>query len=103
MLAMARPISSIYFRFIKEPLISATNIIAQPLFTTRYNFKDSKGNHVDVDINLKESLFFYKSFNGDTVKIRNNAIKVFNPYRKEWEKIPIVKDDVTIFSRFRSP
>jgi hypothetical protein len=94
------PVNNIYFRLIKQPLISFTNVVAQPLFTTRYMFKASKGNEVDIDINLKESLFFYKSFNGDTVKIRNKAIKIFDHYHKKWEKIPKVQNNSNIFSHF---
>jgi len=94
------PIKSIYFHFTKEPQISLTTAIAPPLFTSKYSPEATRGNKIKIEVDFKEAFFYYKSFNGDTIKVKANSIKMFNVYSRRWEKILKVSDEANIFSRF---
>jgi hypothetical protein len=100
LITMQQPINSLSFRIIKDPLISFTNVIPQPLFTTKYSPKNPTGNKMSINIKFKDLLFYYKPFNGDTLTLNRNAINLYNHYYKKWEKIPKIQDNKNVFSNF---
>ena len=99
-LAINVPINNIYFHFTKEPALTTTTAIAPPVFTDKYVTKTSRGNKLEIEVNFNDSYFYYKSFNGDTVKIKGRNIEIYDAYRKKWEKVLKVSETTNIFSHF---
>lgn len=99
-LAINVPINNIYFHFTKEPVLTTTTAIAPPVFTIKYFTKISRGNKLAIEVHFDDSYFYYKSFNGDTVRINGHHIKMYNIYNNKWEKVRKVSDGANIFSHF---
>lgn len=99
-LAINVPINNIYFHFTKEPALTTTTAITPPVFTDKYVTKNSRGNKLEIEVNFNDSFFYYKSFNGDTVKIKGRNIEIYDAYRKKWEKVLKVSETTNIFSHF---
>jgi hypothetical protein len=99
-LAIKSPINSIYFMLIKAPRLVTSTYIALPLTTDKYRPNAETGNRLEITADLNDDYFYYKAFNNDTLKIKGNAIKMFNTYNGKWEKILKVPDATNLFSRY---
>jgi hypothetical protein len=94
------PIHSIFFKFVREPQAVTTTAISLPLVTDKYFTEAKTGNNLTVKIDFSDTYFYYKAFNNDTLKVKGNAIKMFNSYKGKWEKILKVSDATNLFSRY---
>lgn len=101
-LEISVPINNVYFHFTKEPALTTTTAVAPPVFTDKYVTKASRGNKLEIEVNFNDSYFYYKSFNGDTVKMKGCNVKMYDVYRKKWEKVLKVSESTNIFSRFNN-
>lgn len=94
------PIDTIYFHFTREPAIMTTTAIAPPIFTRKYVTENSKGNEMEIEVDFDDSYFYYRSFDTDTVKTNGHNLKMYDPYRKNWDKLLRVSPSTNLFSRF---
>ena len=97
------PIRNCYFNFTKDPQIALATAVSPPLLTNKYRSNSSiMGNKLIIAISFDDSYFFYKAFNDDTIRVKKQGIRIFNPDLKKWKKISKVSDESNIFSRFNN-
>jgi hypothetical protein len=94
------PIENMYFMFIKEPQELTNTYLSLPLTTEKYSTKPTKGNAFEVNVVFSDIYFYYKAFNNDTLRIKNNGIQLFNSNKGKWEKLLKVSNTTNLFSRY---
>jgi hypothetical protein len=97
---ISSPIENMYFMFIKAPQEITNTYVSLPLITTKYNPESKNGNSFEVKADFSDAYFYYKAFNNDTLKVKHNAIKIFNSNKGKWEKLLRVSDATNLFSRY---
>jgi len=99
---LKKPINSLFFKFIQEPvkittdLFSYNPLITEKLYPEKIDLYNSK-----IRIAFNDSLFAYKIFNDELIKVKNNKVKIFNSYKNKWEAIPKVPDSTDIIVGYR--
>lgn len=99
-LSINSPINSLYFMFGQKPLIPTSTYISLPLTSNKFIPEIQSKNNLEIKITFSDKYFFYKPFNNETLKIKTDEVKMFNSYRKKWEKLSKVSDSLRIFSRY---
>lgn len=95
---VATPIHSIYLKFVQSPLRITSNAIAlEPLQSNKFFPPISVGNNISIEVPLNDSLFFYKVFKNEKIKLRKNGVMLFNKILNQWQKISKVPDTANIF------
>lgn len=79
------PIKSIYFMFIKEPLIPKTTYIPLPLISNKFIPKEQTKNYSEIKIEFSDEYFYYKPFNNELLKIQENGLEIYNTNRRKWK------------------
>ena len=92
LLRVNSPIRSIFFKIIKYE-INSSYLIRKPLQTEEYH--SSLGDQhtiLGASISFNDSLFNYRIFNDEKIKIRSNGIFLFNENTNVWWYIPKLPD-----------
>ena len=95
-----KSVKSIFFQILKQPQISTSNRISDPLITQKYYFEKPFYNRIDIEFTGDESHFFYQVFNENPVKEKNGKIRLFNLERRRWDTLYKVPDETLIFIGF---
>lgn len=91
------PINKISFKILSAPRLLTSNLISQPLSTEVYITKGNSASSFDINIKVDPKLFFYTSFNDEQLKVGEGYVKLYNDFKKRWEKIEKVNDSVNVF------
>lgn len=94
------PIKRLYLQIVNEPIFPVTTYISFPLVTEVIYPKNTIGNNINLILTLDTSNFYYKCFDNDTLKVKRNAIKIYNTDNEKWERMSKVPNQTQIFSRF---
>lgn len=91
------PIKTIYFQFVFSPLQPTTDIFTNNIILTRVF--NPKNNYCKIRFRaaLADSLFFYRVFSNEKIKIKRKKIGVFIRNRKKWETLMKVPDCTEVF------
>jgi len=92
---ISMPVNNIYFEFIKAPLVFNSTLMSLPLTTEKYETIRNNSVNLKIEASFNDSLFSYRTFNREIVKVKNNYIKYF--FNKKWQKIPKVPNESNIF------
>ncbi len=87
-LRLNSPIRSLFLKIIKYE-INSTYSIRKPLKTEKYiSLLGVKNTALAVSVSFTDSLFNYRVFNNEKVKVKRKGISVFNDNNKSWWYIP---------------
>ena len=87
-LRLNSPIRSLFFKIIKYE-INSTYLSRKPLQTEKYvSSLDSQHTTLGVSVSFNDSLFNYRVFNNEKIKVRRKGILVFNDNTNTWWHIP---------------
>ena len=89
LLQIKGPIKTISFTIEKARHLTTTTSPA--LKTDIYLLKRPTNNKLICTIDCNESYFYYKPFNNETCKIKNNKLGFYNYAKKKWYFLPKVK------------
>lgn len=92
------PVHSVYLKFFKEPVVVTTDIIYLPIITEKYKVKSNSVVNLVIEVSINDSLFSYKTFNNEIIKINDGYVKYY--YDRKWQQIPKVSNDSKIFIGF---
>ena len=90
-LKVNNPIKSIFFKIIKFE-INSTHLTRQPLETEKYILVSNNNKNLNIRISLKDSLFNYRVFKNEKLKVRTKGISIFNSNNNTWWYIPKLPD-----------
>lgn len=91
-------INSIYLKFFKDPVVVTTDIIYLPIITEKYEVKSNSVVNLVIEVSIDNSLFSYKTFNNELIKVKKGSIKYY--YNRKWQQITKVSNDSKIFIGF---
>lgn len=89
---------SVYLKFFKDPVVVTSDIIYLPIITEKYKVKSNSVVNLVIEVSINDSLFSYKTFNNEVIKINNGGIKYY--YNRKWQQISKVSNDSKIFIGF---
>ena len=92
-------LKKISLRFYRTPLISQSNAIPNPLSTNDFYPKESS-NSILLNATFSDSLFFYKSFNEELVKVKKRQLQLYRPGSRKWINFKKVPDSIDLFFKF---
>lgn len=79
------PLENLYFKIWKTPLFyNDTKPSPEPLNTEEISININMGNYIKIDINVNESLYYYRIFNDEELPIIGNYI-LFDDYQEGTE------------------
>jgi hypothetical protein len=81
-LFVGKPISSLFFKLNADERIPARFL--DSLITEKYFLKSNGSKNLKVDILYKDSLFNYKVFNGEIIKIKRKGMKFYSSESDSW-------------------
>lgn len=84
-LTLNPPITNLYLKIVKSPIIfSSTVLTLNPIITKQYFLKSKETNSLIMNVTFSDSLFNYKVFKNERVKIKKNKIGYFNSDLDKW-------------------
>jgi hypothetical protein len=97
------PINKIQVYFSRMPKEIRTTLNHLAVGTSAYLPDTQMGQKIQMRININDSLFYYRAFKNDILKVRKNRIKFYDIEGKRKYRryiIPKVKDSIKIFLRY---
>lgn len=97
------PIKKIEVYFDRIPKEVNTTLNYPPVMTNVYLPDIQMGQKIQMRIDINDSLFYYRAFKNDILKVRKNKIKFYDGEGKRKYRryiIPKVKDPIRIFMRY---
>ena len=102
-IALSLSDSTIRLQFIRRPSgQDATSMVAEPLNIPKFGIKPEVRKTVVIDATVIDSFFYYRPFKSEVIKLGDSCIKLYDPKRKRYEKIPKIPESDNIFSRFKN-
>ena len=98
-LKISEPIRSLSLMILKHPVGSPENVF--PLHTDTLKFDPPLQQNVDVNVEFKDSYFYYNPFNSVKAKIRRKNIEIYDPVMKKWDTFIKIPDSDHIFVHFK--
>lgn len=93
-----KPINTILFKIIKEPLKSTSTYFPLfPLCTEKFVINRNGGVDINITSTIDNKLFGYHVFMNEVIKVNNKGIRRFYLTNNKWRIIPKVPDDSNIF------
>ncbi|MDP3394442.1 hypothetical protein [Sediminibacterium sp.] len=87
-LSLNSPIRSLFLKIIKYE-INSTYLIRKPLQTEKYfSSLGVKNTALNVSVSFVDSLFNYRLFNNEKIKIRRKGLLLFNDNTNTWWHVP---------------
>ena len=87
---ISKPISSVFFKINADERIP--NRFLDTLLTEKYFFKSESKKNLKINILWQDSLFNYKVFNNEVLKLTHHGVKFYSPENKTWVYLPRIKD-----------
>lgn len=94
------PIRDVYFLIERRPIVFTSTYLLFPLISESYKPKCNTCN-LKIEASFRDSLFSYRSFNNERLKVKKGMIKIFNPITKRWIGLHKVVDSTKIFIHFK--
>jgi hypothetical protein len=99
------PINKIQVYFSRNPKEVRTTLTHPAVMTNTYLPDIQVGQKIQMRITVNDSLFYYRAFKNDILKVRKNRIKFYdNEGKRKYRRyiIPKVKDSTMIFMRYNN-
>jgi hypothetical protein len=82
-------IKDIYFEIRKRPIIlKDLRLSVDPIITNRFFPKSATDNKLQIGIAFNDSLFSYRIFNNEILRVTKRGIRFYDPKKDKWQYIP---------------
>lgn len=87
-LQLLSEVKSIMLKIVKLPSSTSTAIYPYTINTLRYVVKSIGSKKIEMNIPINDSMFNYKIFSDEKIKIKQNAISIYNANINKWVRMP---------------